>query len=56
MQTRPNQWAWIGRLPPRTVDRVLVGLLLFFGLLTLLDPGPPSAGSWSRSAFPAALR
>src|SRR5258708_11991353 len=36
METRPRGWGWIGRLQPRTFDRVLVGVLLFFGLITAL--------------------
>ncbi|HEY8737123.1 MAG TPA: sensor histidine kinase [Candidatus Dormibacteraeota bacterium] len=55
MQTRPNQWAWIGRLPPRTVDRVLVGLLLFFGLLTLLDPRSAERGILAPFGLPGGV-
>jgi len=37
MDTRPRQWAWVGRLPPAAVDRWLVGILLVFGAFTLFD-------------------
>ncbi|HEV2012289.1 MAG TPA: sensor histidine kinase [Candidatus Dormibacteraeota bacterium] len=38
METRPRAWGWIGRLQPRTFDRLLVGVLLLLGLInTLLD-------------------
>jgi len=33
MDTRPRGWGWIGRLQPRTFDRVLVGFLLSIGLI-----------------------
>jgi signal transduction histidine kinase len=33
MDTRPRAWGWIGRLEPRTFDRVLVGFLLSIGLI-----------------------
>jgi signal transduction histidine kinase len=37
MDTRPRGWGWIGRLPPRTFDRLLVGVLFVLGLTTFLD-------------------
>ena len=36
MDTRPRAWGWIGRLEPRTFDRLLVGVLLFAGLINAL--------------------
>ena len=33
METRPRTWGWIGRLQPRTFDRLLVGLLLVIGVI-----------------------
>jgi hypothetical protein len=36
-ETRPQAWGGIGRLQPRTFDRLLVGLLLLLGLTTSLD-------------------
>jgi signal transduction histidine kinase len=36
MDTRPHGWGWIGRLQPRTFDRLLVGVLLFVGLINAL--------------------
>jgi len=36
MDTRPPGWGWIGRLQPRTFDRLLVGVLLFVGLINAL--------------------
>ncbi len=36
METRPRTWGWIGRLQPRTFDRLLVGVLLFIGLINAL--------------------
>jgi signal transduction histidine kinase len=36
METRPRGWGWIGRLEPRTFDRLLVGVLLSIGLLNAL--------------------
>src|SRR4030081_1208828 len=38
MEMRPRGWGWIGRLPPRTFDRLLVAFLVLLGLTTLLDP------------------
>src|SRR5712691_2021998 len=38
METRPRGWGWIGRVQPRTFDRLLVGFLVLLGLTTLLDP------------------
>jgi signal transduction histidine kinase len=37
MDTRPRGWGWIGRLQPRTFDRLLVGILLLLGLTSFLD-------------------
>ncbi len=36
METRPRGWGWIGRLQPRTFDRVLVGFLLSIGLINAI--------------------
>jgi signal transduction histidine kinase len=36
METRPRGWGWIGRVQPRTFDRLLVGVLLSFGLINAL--------------------
>ena len=36
MDARPRQWAWVGRLSPRTADRLLVGVLLLLGLSTFV--------------------
>ena len=36
METRPRGWGWIGRLQPRTFDRLLVCVLLFIGLINAL--------------------
>ncbi|TMD15816.1 MAG: sensor histidine kinase [Chloroflexi bacterium] len=36
MDARPRQWAWVGRLRPQTVDRLLVGVLLLLGLSTFV--------------------
>lgn len=36
METRAPTWGWIGRLQPRTFDRLLVGVLLFTGLINAL--------------------
>jgi signal transduction histidine kinase len=36
METRPRGWGWIGRLKPSTFDRLLVGVLLFIGLINAL--------------------
>src|SRR6202165_478424 len=36
MEERPRGWGWIGRLQPRTFDRLLVGVLLLFGLINAL--------------------
>jgi signal transduction histidine kinase len=33
MDTRPRAWGWVGRLQPRTFDRLLVGMLLLVGLI-----------------------
>jgi signal transduction histidine kinase len=38
MEMRPRGWGWIGGLPPRTFDRLLVAFLVLLGLTTLLDP------------------
>jgi signal transduction histidine kinase len=37
METRPRVWGWIGRLQPRTFDRLLVGVLILLGLTSFLD-------------------
>src|SRR2546428_8680809 len=37
MEMRPPGWGWIGRLKPRTFDRLLVGVLLLLGLTTFVD-------------------
>src|ERR1700682_5318398 len=36
MDTRPRGWGWIGRVQPRTFDRVLVGFLLSIGLINAI--------------------
>src|SRR5260370_2307831 len=36
METSPRGWGWIGRLQPRTFDRVLVGFLLAIGLINAI--------------------
>ena len=36
METGARGWGWIGRLQPRTFDRLLVGVLLLFGLINAL--------------------
>ena len=36
MDKRPRGWGWIGRLQPRTFDRVLVGFLLAIGLINAI--------------------
>ena len=36
MGTRPSGWGWIGRLQPRTFDRLLVGFLLLVGLINAI--------------------
>src|SRR5712692_1697036 len=36
METSPRGWGWIGRLQPRTFDRVLVGFLLSIGLINAI--------------------
>jgi signal transduction histidine kinase len=36
MDTRPRAWGWIGRLQPRTFDRLLVGFLLAIGLINAI--------------------
>jgi signal transduction histidine kinase len=49
VETGARGWGWIGRLQPRTFDRLLVGVLLFVGLINALldlrfaerDPGYP---------------
>ena len=37
METGARGWGWIGRLKPRTFDRVLVGVLLLLGTTAFLD-------------------
>ena len=37
MEERPRGWGWIGRLQPRTFDRLLVGILFLLGLTSFLD-------------------
>ena len=37
MDTRPRGWGWIGRLQPRTFDRLLVGVLFLLGLTSFID-------------------
>src|ERR1700730_3254289 len=37
MGTRPRGWGWIGRLHPRTFDRLLVCILFLLGLTSFLD-------------------
>jgi signal transduction histidine kinase len=37
MDTRPRAWGWIGRLHPRTFDRLLVGVLFLLGLTSFLE-------------------
>jgi len=37
MDTRPRAWGWIGRLDPRTFDRLLVGVLFLLGLTSFLQ-------------------
>ena len=37
METGARGWGWIGRLPPRTFDRLLVGILLLLGLTSFID-------------------
>lgn len=49
METGARGWGWIGRLQPRSFDRLLVGVLLLFGLINALldlrlaerEPGYP---------------
>lgn len=49
METGARGWGWIGRLQPRTFDRLLVGVLLLFGLINAIldlrlaerEPGYP---------------
>jgi hypothetical protein len=49
VETGARGWGWIGRLQPRTFDRLLVGALLFVGLINALldlrlaerEPGYP---------------
>src|ERR1700674_3062766 len=36
MEARPRGWGWIGRLQPRTFDRLLVGFLLSIGLINAI--------------------
>jgi signal transduction histidine kinase len=36
VETGARGWGWIGRLQPRTFDRLLVGVLLLFGLINAL--------------------
>ena len=36
METRARGWGWIGRLQPRTFDRLLVGFLLSIGLINAI--------------------
>src|SRR5260370_18333157 len=36
MESSPRGWGWIGRLQPRTFDRVLVGFLLSIGLINAI--------------------
>jgi signal transduction histidine kinase len=36
VETGARGWGWIGRLQPRTFDRLLVGVLLLFGLVNAL--------------------
>jgi signal transduction histidine kinase len=36
VETPTRAWGWIGRLRPRTFDRLLVGVLLFIGLINAL--------------------
>jgi signal transduction histidine kinase len=36
VETGARGWGWIGRLKPRTFDRLLVGVLLFVGLINAL--------------------
>jgi len=36
VETGVRGWGWIGRLQPRTFDRLLVGVLLLFGLINAL--------------------
>jgi signal transduction histidine kinase len=36
MDMRPRGWGWVGRLKPRTFDRLLVGFLLFIGLINAI--------------------
>ena len=51
METGARGWGWIGRLTPRTFDRLLVGVLLFVGSINALldlrfaerDPAYPFA-------------
>ncbi|HET9847727.1 MAG TPA: sensor histidine kinase [Candidatus Dormibacteraeota bacterium] len=35
MESRPRLWAWTGRLPPRTADLLIVGVLTFLGLISV---------------------
>jgi signal transduction histidine kinase len=37
VETPTRAWGWIGRLQPRTFDRLLVGILLLLGLTSLID-------------------
>src|SRR5438309_1464379 len=37
METGARGWGWIGRLRPRTFDRVLVAILFLLGLTSLID-------------------
>ena len=37
METGARGWGWIGRLKPRTFDRVLVGVLLLLGTTAFVD-------------------
>jgi len=49
VETGARGWGWIGRLQPRTFDRLLVGVLLLFGLINAIldlrlaerEPGYP---------------
>jgi signal transduction histidine kinase len=51
METQPRGWGWIGRLQPRTFDRLLVAVLFLLGLTSFFDlrfgdrPLPVKAGT-----------